>query len=127
MSLDDAQRTHSQSYPCHRSAPSAARRFVTGVLAGSECAELSEDAAIVTAELANNAVLHANSEFTVAVTRRRGAVRIAVRDASPRSPVLQPLDRERVTGRGLVLVSSVADRWGVDALDDGKVVWAELG
>jgi anti-sigma regulatory factor (Ser/Thr protein kinase) len=126
MSLADADRTQTRSYPCHPHAPSAARRFVTSVLDGSDCSGLSDDAAIVTAELANNAVLHAHSDFTVAVTRGRGTVRIAVRDSSQRDPVVQPFDRERISGRGLVLVSCVASRWGIDRMADGKVVWAEL-
>lgn len=29
-------------------------------------------------------------------------------------------------GRGLLLVSALADKWGVDERDPGKTVWCEL-
>ena len=57
---------------------------------------------------------------------RRGAVRITVSDNGPGAAealAFEPLD---VGGRGLAIVSDVADRWGCDAVPGGKVVWAEL-
>lgn len=36
------------------------------------------------------------------------------------------LDPTAVTGRGLLLISAVSDRWGVEPSPDGKVVWFEL-
>lgn len=36
------------------------------------------------------------------------------------------LDTTAVTGRGLLLVSAVSDRWGVDPDGEGKTVWFEL-
>lgn len=32
----------------------------------------------------------------------------------------------RLRGRGLAIVSRLADAWGVDAADTGKAVWAEF-
>jgi hypothetical protein len=53
-------------------------------------------------------------------------VRIAVRDRSRAPPAPLPPSSERLSGRGLQLVSAVARRWGVEPLADGKLVWAEL-
>jgi hypothetical protein len=109
-----------------RSAPRAARHFVADTLAqwGSPPAEsaLAVDAAIVATELATNAVVHACSDFTIAVSRPPGVLRIAVRDTVP---VGAPL--RAALGHGLGVVSTVATRWGTEELAaGGKEVWAEL-
>ncbi|HEV7861721.1 MAG TPA: MEDS domain-containing protein, partial [Acidimicrobiia bacterium] len=63
--------------------PADARRFVTHTLVSWGHTDLVDDAAVVTTELATNAVLHAGTDFTVTVSRRPdGAIRVAVRDAS---------------------------------------------
>ena len=83
---------------------------------------LAVDAAIVVAELAANAVVHARSDFTVTVSRRPGAVRIAVCD-----DVLLAAPLRAAPGHGLALVNTVATRWGVQSpAAGGKLVWAEL-
>jgi hypothetical protein len=109
-----------------RNAPRAARHFVADTLAqwGTAPAEstLAVDAAIVATELATNAVVHAGSDFTIAVSRAPGVLRIAVRDTVP---VQAPL--RAALGHGLGVVSTVADRWGTEELAaGGKEVWAEL-
>ena len=108
--------------------PTEARRFVTERLTAWGFGDIADDAALVTTELATNAVLHARSDFTVTICRRPGGrVRIAVGDATtlpprPRRPA--PLDG---SGRGLGLIEAIATVWGVDLHSAGKVVWAELG
>jgi anti-sigma regulatory factor (Ser/Thr protein kinase) len=99
---------------------------VIGLLRQWDREDLIDDAGLVCAELTTNAVLHAGSEFTVAVSRRGSAVRIAVRDASRRGPVMQHPEPTAVSGRGLILVTRLAKRWGIDVLGAGKVVWADL-
>jgi anti-sigma regulatory factor (Ser/Thr protein kinase) len=109
-----------------RGAPRAARHFAAVTLSrwGGPWGggTFAVDAAIVVTELAANAVVHARSDFTLTVSRRLGAVRIAVRDAGP---LAAPLHGTR--GHGLGLVDTVAARWGVQPLGArGKLVWAEL-
>jgi hypothetical protein len=58
---------------------------------------------------------------------RRDAMAVAVRDQSntvPRFAGLVP--PTSYGGRGLLLIDSVADRWGSLPLETGKVVWAVL-
>jgi hypothetical protein len=107
-------------------APRAARHFVVETLTRWGCEELVADAAVVVTELATNAVVHAQSDFTVALLSRPGDVRISVRDASDALPVLGDLAVAALSGRGVALVAAMASRWGTDRTSDGKVVWAEF-
>jgi hypothetical protein len=124
-----------------------ARRFVTDSVTGSGLADLAEDAGLLVTELSSNAALHSGCRyFDVVVQSSDQAVLIGVEDAGPAVSVtprpsvllslaeweldeLDPfdvLDIEATTGRGLVIVSALADRWGVDETVDGKRVWGEL-
>jgi hypothetical protein len=100
-----------------------ARHFVLGQLGSGADRALASDAAIVIAELAANAVVHARSAFTVTVSRTRDAVRIAVRDKVPLGAGEQLVT---ATGHGLDVVARIAARWAVEPVPDGKVVWVEL-
>ena len=53
-------------------------------------------------------------------------VRAEVSDASPVTRSFSMLDQTAVTRRGLLLISAVSDRWGVEPSPSGKVVWFEL-
>ena len=114
-------------FPWSGRSPGQARHFVVDTLAAWGCWTLLDDAALITTELATNAVLHARTGFTVVVSRRpEGTVRIAVRDASPVGPrprQARPFDG---SGRGLHLVATLATRWEANLLPGGKVIWAEL-
>ncbi len=97
--------------------------------------ELSDGAALIVAELAANAVTHGRvpgRDFELRLTRTSGVLRIEVSDTRderrPPGPgtVRVPSELEE-SGRGLLLVDSVADRWAVvDRLPVGKTVRAEL-
>ena len=112
-----------RSFPPAPGSARQARRFVLGLLDREAAQEAAADAAIITAELAANAVLHARTGFTVAVSYPPGRVRISVSDAAPMEPgQLLPVR----AGHGLDVVAQVAVRWTVQPRPGGKVVWAEL-
>ncbi|MGH3302784.1 MAG: ATP-binding protein [Streptosporangiaceae bacterium] len=102
------------------------RHFVLDTLDAPGDDALAVEAAIVTAELAANAVLHARSDFTVAVSRSAAGVRISVRDAAPLEATIGHAPLAVSPGDGLWVVAQVADSWPVESLPDGKVLWAEL-
>lgn len=105
----------------------AARRFVADVLAGADIDGDTLDAAVLlTSELTTNAVLHARSDLTVAVTVGAERIRIEVADDNPRLPSPVFVSVDALSGRGLQLVQSVATNWGIESHDAGKVVWFEL-
>jgi hypothetical protein len=116
-----------RAFPWSSVGPADARRFVTNTLTAWGCAGLVDDAAVITTELATNAVLHARTGFTVTIAwRPDGAIRLFVRDASLLPPRLRHPSALDGSGRGLGLVAGIAVGWGTDVVADGKVVWAQL-
>jgi anti-sigma regulatory factor (Ser/Thr protein kinase) len=115
-----------RSFEMAYGAPRAARHFVVETLRSWGDQALIDDGAIVATELAANAVGHARSAFTVAVTRCADAVRISVRDDTPLPTADGDAALAPSHGHGLGLVAAVARRWAVDSLADGKIVWAEM-
>ncbi|GHF22607.1 ATP-binding protein [Streptomyces griseoluteus] len=89
--------------------------------------KLTEDAVLLVSELVGNAVRHTGARvFGLRMRRRRGWVRVEVRDPSRGLPCLMPVQETDISGRGLFLVDKLADRWGVDLLPRGKTTWFEM-
>ncbi|MFH9980813.1 ATP-binding protein [Streptomyces sp. NPDC017179] len=101
---------------------------------------VTERAEQIVAERAANAYLHGrvqsrDFQLTITLDTMACLLRVAVTDARGKQlPSLPadcpgrriPLDAE--SGRGLLLVSTLADRWGVEPYPPGgKTVWAEFG
>ena len=87
--------------------------------------QLAADAALVVTELATNAVVHAESAFTVGLLLSEDMIRISVEDSVPLSSPAGSLAAS-APGHGLGVVAAMAVRWGVETEADGKAVWAEL-
>lgn len=105
-----------------------ARRLTVAVLQLWNLDSLAETGELLVSELVGNAVRHTGARsFGLRMSRRRGWVRIEVRDPSRALPCLVPIVRDLdESGRGLLLVDRLADRWGVDLLPRGKTTWFEL-
>ncbi|MGW1140455.1 ATP-binding protein [Streptomyces zhihengii] len=96
--------------------------------------DLSETVALLVAELAGNAVRHGRvpgRDFRLALRldRARALVRVEVADACALlPPAVRPVPADDdESGRGLLLVDALADRWGAEPRDPvGKTVWAEV-
>ncbi len=121
-----ARAEDARSFTCETRSPGRARHFVADRLTAWGRDAYVHDASIVVAELATNALVHARSEFIVALSSHGDTVRVSVRDASSRLPTMQDPTPDSISGRGLVLVAAVAQRWGTELLPDGKMVWADL-
>ena len=114
----------SAEFACDATAVRAARLFVMDEAKPSGLD--AEMVALLVSELAANAVLHARTPFTVEVDNDASMVRVAVTDGHASAPVLKAHSPSAVTGRGLRLVESVAERWGVEEHQGaGKTVWFE--
>jgi len=103
------------------------RRLATTALRARGVSGLAlDDAEMVIAELAANAVLHGGSAFSVRIRIDSVRVVVEVKDENVQEPFLRPVDDERPSGRGVHLLTALSHRWGIERLADGKVVWAEL-
>lgn len=88
---------------------------------------MTEDAVLLVSELVGNAVRHTGARvFGLRMRRRRGWIRVEVRDPSRGLPCLMPVQEMDISGRGLFLVDKLSDRWGVDLLPRGKTTWFEM-
>jgi anti-sigma regulatory factor (Ser/Thr protein kinase) len=100
---------------------------VVARLTGLVPSDLLDDIAVITSELATNAVYHAGSLFDVlASVGADGTARIAVSDTERDRPRVRTAQTTAPDGRGLAIVAALSDRWGVEPLGSGKTVWAEL-
>ena len=75
-----------------------------------------------------NAVTHGRGRIALTLGATDTGIRVAIADEGESTPVVRKPDPEhRVSGSwGLHLIDRLADNWGVDADDDGTVVWFEL-
>jgi len=104
-----------------------ARRFVDEVLGRWQCGPVLDDVQLLVSELVTNAVVHAGSEVEVAVRLLTDAVRIEVVDRAPGAPLRPAAPAEGdESGRGLLLVETIASAWGVESIAGGKSVWFEV-
>ncbi|MFC4607120.1 ATP-binding protein [Streptomyces maoxianensis] len=96
--------------------------------------DLAHTVAVLTAELASNAVRHGSlpgRDFRLALLLLPDALRIEVTDTRPeRRPEpasTAPQSLDAPSGRGLLLVEAYAERWGWERRDAyTKTVWGEV-
>ncbi|GHD98772.1 hypothetical protein GCM10010339_07280 [Streptomyces alanosinicus] len=115
-------------------APGAARALVQAALAEEPdvAARLADDALAVVSELVTNAVVHAGTDVEVDWRLEEdGAFVVEVHDRHPSRAPRDPLGGEGAYdtpeyGRGLRLVTTLAESWGVTYRTGAKTVWARL-
>ncbi|MET9374268.1 ATP-binding protein [Streptomyces sp. NPDC002992] len=111
-----------------RSVP-LARDFTRKVLAEWGMDTRADDVLLCVSELATNALLHGvppgrGYALHLALKDPGPLLRIEVHDSGDGTPsVREPSDE---SGRGLLLVEALADRWGVGERNPGKIVWCEF-
>ncbi|MEV6649173.1 SpoIIE family protein phosphatase [Streptomyces sp. NPDC051219] len=104
-----------------------ARRFTARTLRAWSVVEELDVVLLVVSELVTNAVAHTQGEVRLDLTLGEERLRIAVHDASPRTPVKPAIvDWEATGGRGILIVEAVSASWGSVPLGGGKQVWAEI-
>jgi serine phosphatase RsbU (regulator of sigma subunit)/anti-sigma regulatory factor (Ser/Thr protein kinase) len=132
--------------------PAAARAAVAAVLDETGLDPLRPEALLLTSELVTNGVIHARTEIEVEIIADAEGVRVTVTDfavpdpslvvaevtiggAGPDDPDGRPpagrlnrLDDAQPAegGRGLLLVSRFASRWGTTHEPGGRQVWFQL-
>jgi anti-sigma regulatory factor (Ser/Thr protein kinase) len=108
--------------------PAAARGFLRRVLDAWDCEDPDEIAVLLTSEVVSNAVVHAATRMALDVCWDDEAqmLRVEVRDGDVRPPRHRHPSVDAVGGRGIMLVESLARRWGSEPRGEGKIVWFEL-
>lgn len=102
------------------------RREVASTCRDWGWAARTEEVELLVSELVTNAVLHVGGMVTVTLTATSDRLTVSVSDTSVQSPSLRAEDVWRTSGRGLAIVSAIADEWGVDPSGPGKSVWFSL-
>ncbi|MEV6398092.1 ATP-binding protein [Streptomyces sp. NPDC051907] len=109
------------------SAVPAVRRELRSLLGQWGDPDVVAVAELLASELTTNALIHTDHGAVVTATVTAGALRVEVRDFMAGLPVPDvPTADLGTNGRGLILVQSLADAWGVHTHGVGKVVWFEL-
>jgi anti-sigma regulatory factor (Ser/Thr protein kinase) len=126
--VDDASHwSHEATFPAAPISVSWSRRFVSQHLIDHRLSHLVEPVRLVASELATNALLHAQTAFSVSLTGLHRIVLLTVRDDSPAVPVRRAAPIMDAGGRGLEIVAIVSLEWGIDQDPTGsKTVWASF-
>jgi anti-sigma regulatory factor (Ser/Thr protein kinase) len=86
-----------------------------------------DTAVLLTSELVTNAIRHeAGEDITLVISCCGGHLRVDVHDTSPAWPAASDAPADAETGRGLMLVTTLATEWGVDPTPAGKSVYFTL-
>lgn len=92
--------------------------------------EQVDSAVLMVSEMVANVLVHTDGDAAVSAETagepggRR--LRVEVADASDELPHRRKPGELASSGRGLLLMEVLADRWGVDPSGDGKTIWFEL-
>ncbi|MFJ4965434.1 SpoIIE family protein phosphatase [Streptomyces sp. NPDC088729] len=125
-----APRIHQYVHQADPQGLSDARAIVRQALADWDMAEFADDAELVTGELLVNVLLHTEGGAVLTLevlpepVRR---IRLSVQDRSSTWPRRRSPGETSTSGRGLLLLDAVTDRWGVEPRGEGKAVWCEIG
>lgn len=107
----------------------ALRRVVRAHLGCWGLYDLIDAVQLCVSELVSNVITHVGpgTPTTLTVSMKGTRLRIEVHDPDTRAlPTLLSASVDAESGRGMQLITFMADRWGVQLLADGKVTWCEL-
>ena len=103
---------------------STSRRVVAGHLREwSMPEEVTDEIILMVSELVTNAFMHGRGPIDLRLRRTPTEVILEVQDRAAYRPRRRRATDEDENGRGLQIVSMLADRWGSRATGTGKSVW----
>ena len=103
-----------------RGSARSVRRFVEEAI---PFAPRVDDIVLGASELASNVIRYAKTRFTVRLSAVDDMIRLEVSDGSSIIPAIEDLTE---SFRGLRMLEAVSERWGVEATETGKTIWAEF-
>ncbi|MFK0222896.1 PAS domain S-box protein [Streptomyces vinaceus] len=104
------------------------RRFLSSTLSlwGYHDEQLNSTACLLASELLSNAVNHSCGPIRLRLRQAGGELSVEVCDGSPVLPQARFAAPDAESGRGLLLVDSLASSWGTLPTAEGKVIWFSL-
>lgn len=103
------------------------RRFAVDACAELGWGQVAGTVELLVAEVATNAVLHADGpQLAVRIVDGGRALRVEVDDSSTEVPAPRHAGAGAEDGRGLLLVEALASDHGVRAREGGKTVWFDV-
>lgn len=114
--------------PAQPSSVGAGRRFLRSTLGvwGRSDDQLCDTACLLASELLSNAVNHSCGPVRLRVRQAGRELSVEVCDGSPVLPQARFASHDAESGRGLLLVDSLAEAWGTLPTAEGKAVWFSL-
>ncbi|MGW3814557.1 SpoIIE family protein phosphatase [Streptomyces sp. NPDC005046] len=102
------------------------RAFLGKAMTSWDCGPAADDARLLLSEILTNAVQHAQGPIGLHLCRTATDLTVEVSDYSPHLPQPRTATEDEESGRGLILVRTLADDWGVRPTDAGKTTWFTL-
>jgi anti-sigma regulatory factor (Ser/Thr protein kinase) len=105
-----------------------ARQWTNRTLQDWQLTESTQTVEQLVSELLANSIEHARTTSVgVCLIDKDQALLIEVDDAdAERLPALRAPSPDDTSGRGLLIVEELSDRWGVRVTNHGKTVWCEV-
>ncbi len=125
--LSNKHRRAALAFTADPEAAGRSRAFAAGVCAQWSLRTIIDDVVLLVSELVTNAVLHARTNAELQLARGGGMLSIAVADHSPTLPQTRSGEPFAPGGRGLLLVTGLAETVGSYRTAGGsKVVWCAV-
>ncbi|MEU2156519.1 PAS domain S-box protein [Streptomyces sp. NPDC019396] len=118
--------TASTKLPATAASVSKARAFLTTALRSWGCDDLVDNAQLLVSEVVTNAIRHGQGPVRLCMRRNATELTVEVSDSSHHLPQPRIAEADDESGRGLILVETLAGSWGVRPNDDGKTTWFTL-
>ncbi|MFH8449243.1 SpoIIE family protein phosphatase [Streptomyces fungicidicus] len=106
-----------------------ARRMIRTAVGAWGAGDRADEIELVADEMITNVLMHTEGSAVVtlrALTGGEPRVRVEVEDTSSALPRRREAGESGVSGRGLLLIETLTDVWGVEARGGGKCVWCEF-
>jgi len=95
-------------------------------LNGPASARVQENLAVLTTEVVMNALRHGEPPVVVETTWLAGTARVSVQSRGAPFRWRRQGSEPQRAGFGLLIVDSMADRWGIDHIRGANRVWLEV-
>jgi anti-sigma regulatory factor (Ser/Thr protein kinase) len=101
------------------------RRLAAHLLAGQD-PDVIDRITLMVSELITNSVKHSKEPCSITFEITPELVRVEVRDAGATTPRPRAPLPDEPSGRGLQIVGTLSDDWGIESTSAGNMVWFEV-